>query len=207
VQTTSSKRGGLAREKQQAVARPQGLGETALHYARNDRPIGPAWNPTENGGCACPRGLDCPDPAKHPIGFLVPQGLRDATTDPDQIREWWEQYPEANIGMPTGALSGVVVLDVNLEIGGFESLLALVRRHGALPWTRIAHTEGGLLQLYFEHPGGPLAEMPTWLRTSRPATTSRIRLQERSGRTTDQWRAKLQEGEECPAAQVARRNR
>jgi Bifunctional DNA primase/polymerase, N-terminal len=125
----------------------------ALLYAQNDVPIFPVWNPTENGGCACPIGLDCPAPAKHSIEPLVPQGLRDATTDPDQIREWWTSYPGANIGMPTGKWSGVVVLEVDIEKGGLESLLALVRRHGVLPWTRVVHTEGGLLQLYFEHPG------------------------------------------------------
>jgi putative DNA primase/helicase len=128
------------------------LGKAALHYARNDIPIFPVWNPMENGGCACPKGLDCSSPAKHPIGFLVPHGLRDATTDPDQIRDWWDQYPEANIGMPTGAWSGAVVLDVDPENGGLESFLALVRRHGVLPWTRVLHT-GGRLHYYFEHPG------------------------------------------------------
>jgi hypothetical protein len=61
--------------------------EAALHYANYSMPIFPAWNPTENGGCACPKGLDCQNAAKHPIGFLVPHGLHDATTDPDQIRE------------------------------------------------------------------------------------------------------------------------
>jgi hypothetical protein len=128
------------------------LMEAALHYAGNEVPIFPVWNPTEKGGCACPKGPDCQNAAKHPIGFLAPQGLRDASTDPDQIREWWSRYPAANIGMPTGAWSGIVVLDVDIEKGGFESLLALVRRHGVLPWTRVVHTEGGLLQLYFEHP-------------------------------------------------------
>jgi putative DNA primase/helicase len=126
--------------------------DAALHFARNDIPIFPVWNPTENGGCACPKGLDCSSPANHPIGFLVPQGLRDATTDPDQIRDWWDQYPEANIGMPTGAWSGVVVLEVDPEKGGLDSLLALVQRHGVLPWTRVLHT-GGELAFYFEHPG------------------------------------------------------
>ena len=55
--------------------------------------------------------------------------------------------------MPTGAWSGAVVLDVDPEKGGFESLLALVRRHGALPETRVVHTGGDGLHLYFEHPG------------------------------------------------------
>ena len=148
----SGERDGIDRKSDAAPEGESEMMESAVHYARNGIPVFPVWNPTENGGCACPKGLDCSRPAKHPIGPLVPHGLHDATTDPDQIREWWGQYPEANMGMPTGAWSGVVVLDVNLENGGFESLLALVRRHGVLPWTRVVHTESGLLQLYFEHP-------------------------------------------------------
>jgi hypothetical protein len=116
------------------------LMEAALLYAGNDVPVFPLWNPTENGGCSCPKGLDCSRPAKHPVGPLVPHGLHDATTDPDQIREWWGQYPEANIGMPTGKWTGVVVLDVDPEKGGFESFLALVRRYGILPKSRVVHT-------------------------------------------------------------------
>jgi putative DNA primase/helicase len=128
------------------------LMEAALMYAGNEVPIFPVWNATEDGDCACPNDLFCQNAAKHPISFLVPHGLQDATTDPEQVREWWTSYPEANIGMPTGAWSGVVVLDVDPEKGGFESLLALVRRYGVLPWTRVVHTGGGLA-LYFEHPG------------------------------------------------------
>ena len=64
------------------------LMEAALHYVQYDIPIFPVWNPTENGGCACPRGLDCPSPAKHPVGFLVPRGLQAATKDPDRVQEW-----------------------------------------------------------------------------------------------------------------------
>jgi hypothetical protein len=54
--------------------------------------------------------------------------------------------------MPTGKWTGVVVLDVDPEKGGFESLLTLIRRYGVLPWTRVLHT-GSELAFYFEHPG------------------------------------------------------
>jgi putative DNA primase/helicase len=127
--------------------------EAALMYAGNEVPIFPVWNPTENGGCACPKGLDCPSAAKHPLEFLVPHGMRDATTDPDRVREWWNSYPEANIGMPTGAWSGIVVLEVDLDKGGLESFSALVRRYGVLPWTRVVHAGGSGLHFYFEHRG------------------------------------------------------
>ena len=29
-------------------------------------------------------------------------GFKDAVTDPDRIREWWRQYPDALVGVPTG---------------------------------------------------------------------------------------------------------
>jgi putative DNA primase/helicase len=40
-------------------------------------------------------------------------GFKDATTDTDQIRRWWEQWPDAMIGMPTGEISGVDVVDLD----------------------------------------------------------------------------------------------
>lgn len=39
------------------------------------------------------------------------RGCHDATTDPDQIRDWWATTPEANIGLATGGLVDVVDVD------------------------------------------------------------------------------------------------
>lgn len=47
---------------------------------------------------------------------LTEHGCNDATTDEDQICEWWSEYPEANIGVGT---DGLLVLDIDpLEGGG-----------------------------------------------------------------------------------------
>ena len=40
-------------------------------------------------------------------------GFKDATTDEDQIREWWSAQPLYNIGIPTGPISGFDVIDVD----------------------------------------------------------------------------------------------
>ncbi|MDA8348208.1 MAG: bifunctional DNA primase/polymerase, partial [Pseudomonadota bacterium] len=40
-------------------------------------------------------------------------GFKDATTNLDMIEEWWNRWPEALIGVPTGKASGLVVLDVD----------------------------------------------------------------------------------------------
>jgi hypothetical protein len=39
-------------------------------------------------------------------------GFKDATTDPDRIREWWERHPDSNIGLPTGHAFDVIDVDV-----------------------------------------------------------------------------------------------
>ena len=131
--------------------------EAALYYASLGWPVFPVWGSTEEGGCACPKGLDCSNPAKHPLGDLVPRGVKDATTDLDIIRAWWTRCPEANIGLATGKGSGLIVLDVDPDKGGFETLSALIRRHGPLPETFVVHTGGGGLHFYFRHPGGKVS--------------------------------------------------
>jgi len=39
------------------------------------------------------------------------KGLYDATTDIDKVREWWSQYPSANIGLPSGLMWDVIDVD------------------------------------------------------------------------------------------------
>ena len=43
-------------------------------------------------------------------------GLSDATTDAETILQWWEDFPEANVGINCGA-SGLVVLDIDVKDG------------------------------------------------------------------------------------------
>lgn len=70
------------------------------------------------------------------------------------IRQWFERWPRANVGVATGAVSGIVVLDVDPAHGGDESLTDLESEHGELPATVEARTGGGGRHLYFAHPGG-----------------------------------------------------
>ena len=58
---------------------------------------------------------------------IYPGGYQIATTKEEQIREWWNKNPDANIGIATGKMSGgVFVLDVDINenegINGCESL-------------------------------------------------------------------------------------
>lgn len=54
----------------------------------------------------------CEPDGKRP---LTRRGFLDATCNPRQVAAWWSRTPEANIGLPTGAPSGVVVVDVDVH--------------------------------------------------------------------------------------------
>lgn len=75
--------------------------------------------------CAWDQPRNAP-PDKRGKAPLVDSGFKAATTDETQIRRWWSQWPEANIGIACGA-SGIVVVDVDgpegwrqLEYGSYD---------------------------------------------------------------------------------------
>jgi hypothetical protein len=124
------------------LARP--LLQAALRYARQGIPVFPVWWPVDVGVCACPLRDRCQRPAKHPLGDLAPRGLHDATTDLTQVRRWWTDRPYANIGMPTGHVSGRVVVDIDKPEAKEELR--------PIPVTRGVHTGRGGLQLHYAAP-------------------------------------------------------
>jgi len=126
------------------------LARSALAYAARGWWVLPLWWPTASGGCAC--GVRaCESAGKHPIHVLVPRGLHDATTRIDVIRGWWQVVPRANVGVRTGAESGLVVLDVD-GAAGRRALHALVEDHLPFP-ARWARTGGDGWHAYFANPG------------------------------------------------------
>jgi Bifunctional DNA primase/polymerase, N-terminal len=85
--------------------------DEALKYAAEWIPVFPLHNVIPNGvpPCSC-ANAKCENVAKHP---RTAHGFKDATTDEEIIREWWGKWPAANIGIPTGEPSGIVVLDID----------------------------------------------------------------------------------------------
>ena len=84
--------------------------------------------------------------------------LWGATDDPEEVGRDWAQWPGANVGIRTGAASGVFVLDVDSMEGhgtdGHGSLGALERENGPLPRTVEAVSPSGGRHLYFRYPDG-----------------------------------------------------
>lgn len=87
---------------------------------------------------------------------LTEHGFKEATTDQTVIRKWWEQWPDANIGVPTGGASGLLVIDLDKKAGidGEATLAALVAKHGALSETARQRTGSGGSQLFYLYPSG-----------------------------------------------------
>src|SRR3974390_3349009 len=103
----------------------------ALKYASEQLPVFPCQ----------PRG-------KTPA---VARGFHAATTNPETIRRYW-RITDRNIGIPTGSVSGVWILDVDGE-NGEATLRGLQARQGALPPTREVLTGGGGRHLWFKYTG------------------------------------------------------
>jgi putative DNA primase/helicase len=118
----------------------------AVEYASHRIAVFPVWS-IEHGRCGC--GNACQSPGKHPISQCAPRGFQDATTDETIIRQWWAQYPSANIATPT---SWAIVLDIDPRHGGDATLITLEQQHGALPDTATVFTGGGGRHLYFARP-------------------------------------------------------
>ena len=103
----------------------------ALAYARRGWPVFP-----------CLPGQKIPATA---------HGFRDATTDPDQITEWFTRHPDWNLAIATGA-PGPDVLDVDQHgpAGNGYAALGRLRRAGLLDGAAAyVRTPSGGLHAYF----------------------------------------------------------
>src|SRR6266542_437227 len=125
----------------------------ALAHARLGRSVLPVHSAFA-GQCTC-RRADCPSSGKHPISVLAPRGVKHATTSVVVIRAWWWHSPWANPAIATGDVSGISVLDVDGDKGGYESLGKLEADNGPLPHTQRVQTASGE-HLYFAYPGAHL---------------------------------------------------
>ena len=87
----------------------------ALDYGRRGWAVVPLHTLTGDG-CSCGR-LDCSSPGKHPR-IKTGADHSAASTDAEQISQWWSLWPDANIGLVTGRRSGLLVVDVDPRHGG-----------------------------------------------------------------------------------------
>jgi P4 family phage/plasmid primase-like protien len=125
-------------------------GQAALDYVRRGWWVFPVWWPGADGRCCCDRS--CTSVAKHPVGWLVPRGVHDASNDVEQVKRWWRRAPSANIAIAAGPRSGLLVLDVDPRNGGDVTIERLCREYGTLGEPLRVRTGGGGQHLYYAHP-------------------------------------------------------
>ena len=65
------------------------------------------------------------------------------------MQEWNKQFPECNIGIPTGTINNIFVVDVDGESGA-QSLMALENAYGKLDTPTVNTGKGK--HLYFKMP-------------------------------------------------------
>lgn len=93
---------------------------------------------------------------------LIERGFHAATTDTGQVAAWWRRWPAANIGVPTGAPSGLVVVDVDVH-GPADGPASFDRAAAAGlvgGWEVLLRTPTGGMHAYY--PATPGVEQRSW---------------------------------------------
>jgi hypothetical protein len=82
-----------------------------------------------------------------------PHGFKDAATEPADIRRLWREHPGPLLGVPTGKVTGLFVLDLDTTM--HTAAAEWFERHAPyLPETRQQTTRSGGLHLFFQHVEG-----------------------------------------------------
>ncbi len=88
--------------------------ECAGYYANQGIALLPLCWPIRSGQCSCGRSCGR-NAAKHPLSEAAPHGVRDASADPTVVGAWWQKFPDANIGIALGQISGgLIVMDIDV---------------------------------------------------------------------------------------------
>jgi hypothetical protein len=150
----------------------RGIPVLPLHYPLPHpgglEPVGGNHPPTPEVGCSC-RDPGCGQPGKHPLGSLVPHGVKDATSNRARILAWWTRYPQANIGLATGHRFDV--LDVDGPAGA-HAIRILAVAHGLQSSGPLVRTGGGGWHFYLA---------PTGLGNAHPAGLAYVDWRGRGG--------------------------
>lgn len=120
----------------QRVAGEPTLAAAALRYANLGIPVFP-----------------CVPGGKQP---LTPNGFHDATSVARVVHAWWQRTPDANIGLPTGAPTGVLVVDVDVYPGasGFDAFERARSQGFGTDWAWLVRTPSGGLHAYYPNVHG-----------------------------------------------------
>lgn len=108
----------------------------------------PVHSIDDTGHCTC-TAPECVAPGRHPrVRWEESQRL---PASDEKLREWFSHWPESNVGVVTGSVSGLAVIDVDPHAGGAETLAEAVAEYGALAATAQVAGGNGHRQLYLAY--------------------------------------------------------
>lgn len=129
--------------------------DTALAIAARGWPVFPC-NPQADppGTEAKKRRAKAPLLPKETSPGAKDGGLWLASTEPSQIRAWWQRWPRALIGVRMGRDAGVFVVDLDPKAHDADTMLRALAAFcgGVLPPCPVVRTQSGGLHLYFRYP-------------------------------------------------------
>lgn len=102
-----------------------------------------------SGECSCYEGAECTRPGKHP---RITNWSKEASNRRTKVVRWWEQWPEANIGIPTGTINNIFVIDIDPHNGGWIAYEEHLK--GKLPPTFSPTTGSGGQHIWLKYPAG-----------------------------------------------------
>src|SRR6266487_2410651 len=94
-------------------------------------------------------GMPC-FPCKENKAPAPHRGFYAATKDPAELQRLWKQFPGPLIGVPTGTVSGLDVLDIDSSKHN-EAVCWWMSNRLLIPGTRAHRTRSGGMHLLFRH--------------------------------------------------------
>lgn len=124
--------------------------------------LGPTARPRDAARALAGAGVPVFPVASQGKQPVTVHGFRDATTELAVLEAWWTRMPGANIAIPTGSVSGVVVVDVDVHgpVDGFQALGRAQRAGLVDGWELLVRSPSGGLHAYF--PADPAGEQRSW---------------------------------------------
>ena len=111
----------------------------ALKYAEKGWSVIPLCTPIDAEHCI--QHSNCKSPGK--TSLVNWAQYQNERASPEQIKKWFELYPNANVGVITGAISNMVVVDID----------TVDKVDCYLPSTATSKTGGGGKHCFYRHPG------------------------------------------------------
>lgn len=125
--------------------------DAAHDYVKHGWSVVPLHGIDADHQCRCGRGSLCPPKTRGKHPSLGNAWQKNTLASGADVQAWFEDHPRDNIGIATGADSGLWVLDIDGS-EGINTLTSLTAEHGPLPMTRIIRTGSGGLHYYWRHP-------------------------------------------------------